>query len=126
MWHFSLSTGLLLDEAGTRSIVAYSGAAGIWKNNPALVSTHNKGAIPPGDYVMGTAFTDPIKGTFVIPLTPKPGTNTFGRSGFEIHADSISNPGHASEGCIISCGPYARSDREFIANSPDKELRVSA
>ena len=36
-----------------------------------------------------------------MPLIPDPANQMHGRSGFFIHADSIADPGSASEGCIV-------------------------
>ncbi len=55
-----------------------------------------------------------------MPLTPKPDTQVFGRSGFLIHADSIHHPGEASIGCIILAPPI----RHEIASDPDRDLEV--
>jgi hypothetical protein len=57
-----------------------------------------------------------------MPLDPDPNNNMYGRDGFMIHGDSISNPGAASEGCIIM--PHFA--RIAIANSTDKSLQVIA
>jgi hypothetical protein len=51
-------------------------------------------------------------------LTPHAGTNTFGRSAFMIHGDTISHP--ASRGCIV----LRRSIREQINSGIDRELVV--
>lgn len=53
-------------------------------------------------------------------LPPEPGTQTFGRTAFRIHGDSISNPGTASEGCII----LPPNIRIMIIQSGDTDLKV--
>jgi hypothetical protein len=53
-------------------------------------------------------------------LIPKEGTDTFGRSGFLIHGDSVAMPGTASHGCII----LSRDLREQISASGDNQLEV--
>lgn len=124
MWHYTISTGILTD--GTRVIHCYSGAFGIWLNNPLMISEPMKGPIPVGFYDIGPSFHDAAKGAFAMHLTPDPANDMFGRSAFMLHADSIRNPGHASEGCIVSCSPAAMLDREYVANSPIKRLQVAA
>jgi hypothetical protein len=42
------------------------------------------------------------------------------RSGFYIHGDKVSDPGNASDGCII----LPRASRETINSSTDKSLQV--
>ena len=59
-------------------------------------------------------------GPYVLPLTPDPENLMYGRDGFLIHGDSITNPGSASEGCII----LPRSARTMIAASGDNRLEV--
>lgn len=119
---FSLGRGQITD--GTRTIAAYSGAEGIWKNNPALTGVLDCGAIPIGGWLIGTAYDDPIHGPCVMRLTPRPGTDAKGRSGLLIHGDSKTHPGCASQGCVCTCGPNPLDDREYINRSLDKELLV--
>ena len=61
-------------------------------------------------------------GPYVLTLTPAPTTNTFGRSGFLMHGDSIIAPGTASKGCII----MPHDAREQVWNSGDRDLEVVA
>lgn len=121
-WQFQISTGVLTD--GQKRIECYSGLAGQWKDNPSDTSITDYGPIPVGHYVIGNAFDDPSHGPCVMRLTPEAGTDTFGRSGFLIHGDSKAHPGAASHGCIVTCGPDPRGDREYINASTDKELQV--
>jgi hypothetical protein len=51
---------------------------------------------------------------------PDRGTETFGRSEFRIHGDSIAHPGMASHGCII----LPRAVRDAIWRSGDRALEV--
>ena len=90
------------------------------KNNPSLENVHNVGPIPRGRYDIGEPFNSPEHGPLAMPLTPQPGTDTFGRSGFLMHGDSIEHPGEASLGCII----MPHDVRELVANGADKELQV--
>jgi hypothetical protein len=82
----------------------------------------NAGPIPQGNYAIGA----PIDleggpcGPYVLPLTPAPANQMFGRFGFLIHGDSIAQPGTASRGCVI----LSRAIREAIAASGDRELTV--
>jgi hypothetical protein len=122
MWTFTISTGVLTD--GTRTIEAYSGREGEWKNNPSDTDIVDYGPIPVGHYTIGNAFDDPIHGSIVMRLTPQDGTETFGRSGFLIHGDSRTHPGNASHGCIVTCGNTPHDDRKYIDASPDKDLEV--
>lgn len=80
----------------------------------------NWGPIPCGLYTIGAHVDTMTHGPFVLPLTPSPQNEMFGRSAFLIHGDSKVAPGSASEGCII----LSRSVRERIAKSGDHELRV--
>jgi hypothetical protein len=82
----------------------------------------NTGPCPRGRYSIGQPEDSPHVGPYALPLTPEPGTNTFGRSAFMIHGDSIVHPGTASEGCII----LLRDAREQIVASGDLELVVTA
>jgi hypothetical protein len=82
--------------------IGYSGhGAGV--NNPAMQADRDVGPIPRGFYEIGQAFDHPTRGPLVMRLMPRPGTDTFGRSGFLIHGDLKSAPGKhlASLGCIV-------------------------
>lgn len=121
MWAFCISAGKITRD-GLDCGTAYSGH-GEGKNNPKLVAVPNVGPIPPGDYDIGPANDNhPNLGPFVMALTPRKSTNTFGRSAFFIHGDSVSNPGGASHGCIC----MGRRTRELIDSSNDKIMRVAA
>lgn len=102
----------------------YSGF-GEGKLNPAMEQIHDVGPIPRGFWDIGApecvTETGP-HGPFVLPLTPKDGTVTHGRSGFLVHGDSIAHAGTASHGCIV----VNRHAREEIAASHDQLLKVIA
>lgn len=100
MFHYNSRTGELFHDAKALAS-AYSGA-GEGKNNPALEHLHNVGPIPAGFYVIGFPYDSHTHGPYVLPLTPLPDTQTFGRDQFLIHGDSIQAPGTASKGCIIA------------------------
>ncbi|WP_230969342.1 tlde1 domain-containing protein [Nitrogeniibacter aestuarii] len=117
-WVYDQSDGTLLhDGKPVPNAVGYAGK-GAHKNRPASENLKNLGPIPKGQWLIG-GYTN-SKGPLTITLTPNAGTNTFGRTAFRIHGDSIKNPGTASEGCIIM--PY--SVRTAIINSGDHDLEV--
>jgi hypothetical protein len=120
MYKYSQSTGTLTQD-GKFIATGYSGFQD-GKNNPALQNVPNVGPIPQGLYRIGSARDTATHGPVVMPLTPEEGTETFGRSGFLIHGDSLLHPGGASHGCII----LRRDIRETIAASGDTQLTVTA
>ena len=81
------------------------------------------GPIPQGAWLIGAPESHPVTiGAYALPLTPKEGTETFGRGEFFWHGDSYKHPGEASHGCIVSI----RALRERIWESGDRELEVTA
>lgn len=119
MWTFNQSTGEIAQDG--RSVgFGYSGAMPNGKNNPAMQSVHNIGPIPCGLWDIQPPHDFPTHGPFALSLVANPATQTFGRGGFLIHGDSIENPGHASEGCIIA----NRLVRNQIWASGDHQLMV--
>ena len=118
MWTYAQATGILSQD-GQGIGTGYSGFEQ-GKNNPALQQVSDVGPIPCGPYTVGPQFTHPTKGPLVMTLTPAPGCNEFGRSGFLIHGDSIAHPGEASEGCII----MGHDIRLKISTSGDNQLTV--
>jgi hypothetical protein len=58
----------------------------------------------------------------VLTLKPEADTQTFGRTGFLMHGDSIESPGCASQGCVIMPRPI----REQVWKSGDRDLQVVA
>lgn len=119
MWTY-IQTGLLIDPEGPRS-PAYSGK-GEHKNRPEDQALKNLGPIPCGIYHIGDPHDSVDHGPFVLPLTPDPSNEMFGRDSFLIHGDSIDHPGAASEGCICT----ARTVRERVRASGDRVLEVIA
>ncbi|WP_281177397.1 tlde1 domain-containing protein [Paraburkholderia ferrariae] len=97
----------------------YSGR-GEGKNNAAMQSSSNIGPIPRGKYQITSPFTHPHAGPYTMRLHPKPGTMTYGRSGFMIHGDSVAHARNASKGCII----LAPTLRHRIWHSGDRDLEV--
>lgn len=118
MWYWEQTNGRLYYDGLLRG-TGYSGA-GAGKNNPALQWEENIGPIPEGRYNIEEPRDTPAHGPFVMPLSPYPENQMFGRSGFLIHGDSIKKPGTASEGCII----LPRTARQEIWNSGDHTLQV--
>lgn len=118
-WIYEQRTGRMYGPDDVLVGVGYSGA-GDCKNNPVTQTMHNRGPLPRGIYYIGTAKNTVTHGPFVLPLTPDPSNEMFGRDGFLIHGDSVIHPGTASEGCII----LSRDVREAIAISGDKDLQV--
>ena len=89
-------------EDGLNDLLAtgYSGSeADGGKNNPDKQCESDIGPIPRGTYSIGDPFAGPSP--FSLRLTPAPGNEMCGRSGFLIPGDSIAAPGTASHGCII-------------------------
>jgi len=119
MWTYTQKTGALLQD-GQQVAIGYSGFDD-GKNNPAMQAVVNVGPIPQGDWtIVGPPVNTLDHGPYVLHLQPAQGTNTFGRSGFLMHGDSIEAPGCASHGCII----MPRIVREQVWNSGDTELEV--
>lgn len=117
MWYYKQSAGdVLLDSAGVGT--GYSGQGG-GLNNPELEGVKNFGPIPRGLYDISSPFKHLEKGPLCMRLSPN-GHAALGRDGFMIHGDNHFMNHTASEGCII----LARSIREQIANSGDKQLTV--
>ena len=81
------------------------------------------GPIPQGTWtIIGPPNNTRYHGPYVLRWQPTPGTDTFGRSGFLVHGDSIESPGCASKGCVI----LPRAIREKVWNSGDRDLEVLA
>ena len=119
MWTYAQKTGSLLQD-GQAVATGYSGFDE-GKNNPAMQAIHDVGPIPQGAWTIeGPPINTTEHGPFVLTLAPSSSTNTFGRSGFLMHGDSIHAPGTASKGCII----MARVFREQVWNSGDRDLEV--
>jgi hypothetical protein len=119
MWTYAQETGALLHD-GQSVATGYSGFDD-GKNNPAMQAVPDVGPIPQGDWsVEGPPVNTAEHGPYVLTLAPAPSTNTFGRSGFLMHGDSVDAPGTASKGCII----MPRTAREQVWNSGDTDLEV--
>jgi RHS repeat-associated protein len=103
-------SGYIVASASAYSGTNVNGYAGL--NNPAMQSVPFNGPIPQGAYSIGSAYYSHKLGPLTIPLTPLPGTNTFGRWGFNIHGDTPARNHTASEGCIVTGSDV----RQAIAN----------
>ncbi len=105
MWQWRQASGELWRDGAFVSR-GYSGK-GRGKNNPALQAVQGVGPLPRGRYRIGTPRTSQRTGPFVMDLYPVDATpndtrhDETGRAAFQIHGDSVRNPGTASSGCII-------------------------
>lgn len=119
-WLYDQASGEITTPANFMLGNGYSGR-GKGLNNPLMDGVADVGPIPRGDYAIGKFFDDPHgKGPQVCQLTPLPGTDMLGRSGFMIHGDTEAANFTASEGCIIA----PRYIRDAIALSTVRTLRV--
>lgn len=120
-WRYAQDTGVL-DLDGTVIAKGYSGH-GDGKNNPHAQSIPNVGPIPCGLWrIVGPPQDTLDHGPYVLTLEALPFTETFGRSGFLMHGDSIEHPGEASRGCLI----FSYGVREGVWMSGITELLVVA
>jgi RHS repeat-associated protein len=72
------------------------------KNNPADQCKKDQGPLPRGWYDIGSGYNHRL-GNPTFKLDPQPGTSmcTPLRDNMRIHADKLSSPGNASDGCIV-------------------------
>jgi hypothetical protein len=120
MWTYSQSTGELSHD-GELVGIGYSGL-GLDKDQPDDEGVIGQGPIPQGEWIIGTPGDSPTLGPLAIPLWPQVGTETFGRSGFFIHGDSLEHAGQASHGCIV----MDHDVRQAIVDSGDTALAITA
>ena len=116
-WEYSQSTGNLKMN-GVKIATGYAGYEE-GKNKPGMEGFRNIGPIPKGEYEIRAPRTSTRTGQYVLPLVPV-GHDALGRSDFQIHGDSRSNPGAASNGCII----LGRAIRERVWISGVRKLVV--
>ena len=121
MWVYEVSTGWLTDPKGQLAAVGYSGATPD-KNQVVDEDVEDMGPIPEGEYEIGAPVDTESHGPYVLELTPAPTNREYGRSGFLIHGDSLTQPGTASKGCIVL--PHAV--RVEVWESGDHQLSVVA
>ena len=119
MWTYEQSTGRMFNPNGELAGTGYSGSPE-GKNNTLMQAIKNVGPIPIGTYAFGSPFDSLTHGKFVLSLTPDPYNEMFTRAGFLVHGDSVTEPGTASEGCII----MPRTTRELMAASTDRFVKV--
>ncbi len=123
-WLYDRRTRKLWQIASTPVVVSSQGYSGhgMFKDDPEHEDVKDAGPIPGGLWTVAAMIDKtPDHGPYVLRLVPAPGTETFGRSGFLIHGDSITSPGEASLGCII----LPRPAREKIWTSGDYNLVVT-
>jgi type VI secretion system (T6SS) effector TldE1-like protein len=122
MYIFEQSTGRLLLESATGPTLIATGYSGLGEHKDDPLSQHLEGLgpIPIGQYMIGDAFHSDKSGPLTMHLIPQAGTNTYGRSAFEMHGDSADHPGAASHGCII----VPPVPRKSVADSRDRILTV--
>lgn len=119
-WQYEQSTGKLFRPDGTLLCVGYAGS-GRYKNKPAAQHMVGQGPLPCGTYRIAKPINQiPGVGPYALRLDPASTNNMYGRSGFFIHGDSVSNPGSASEGCIVA----PRDARGEIAGSSIQTIVV--
>ena len=126
-WIYDQKTGLLSHVSPDGNVdlvgVGYSGF-GKWHNDPTMQGVKNEGPIPQGGWHIGpqelvvTSANHALRGA--LPLSPLPGTNTFGRTGFLIHGDNQYQNLTASQGCVI----MGSGMRDEVGQSPDRTLMV--
>lgn len=120
-WVYKQSTGELFLR-GSPVIAPYAtgyAGSGPGRNNPSLQCAQDIGPIPRGWYTLGATTSSPAPVT--LPLEPDAANEMCGRTGFLIHADNVTRPGWASEGCIVISD---RTKREAIAASGVTRLQV--
>ena len=120
MWRYTQATGIMTHN-DKFVWTGYSGhGAGL--NNPLMQADARVGPIPQGLYDIGPPVDHTQLGPFALPLTPRPGTNTYGRSGFFLHGVPTNDAGHdASLGCIAKSPIESRQE---AWNSGDRVLWV--
>ncbi|WP_083438172.1 tlde1 domain-containing protein [Caldimonas brevitalea] len=117
VWQYEVTSKKLYHNNALVFSGGYAGR-GEHKNRPTSEHIENWGPIPRGKWRIG-GYTN-NKGPLTITLTPGPGTHTYGRTAFRIHGESVSDPGNASQGCII----VGYNARLAMVNSGDRDLEV--
>ena len=118
-WTYRQKSGALLDPWGLIVEHGYSGSEPAI-NRPIAEGVENVGPIPTGLYTIEPAIDHATCGPCSLPLTPDPGNDMHGRSGFLVHGDT-DPPGSASTGCII----MSRATRDLISASDIRDLIVT-
>lgn len=124
MWIYYQNNGLLIN--GTTTLHCYAGIDE-GKNNPAMEHVRSVGPLPRGLYTASQPQNSEKHGPYAMWLIPDPENEMRGRDAFMYHADSIKNPGRASNGCIVSIGTpitSGRAERELFWISGDHRIEV--
>jgi hypothetical protein len=117
-WIYEQLTGNLIDPTGELQGKGYSGQPP-HVNDADSQEMANWGPIPEGLWQAVELIPESkTHGPYAIRLEPYPETETFGRSGFLMHGDSVIHPGFASDGCIIQ----SRDVREMFWNGRNWSL----
>lgn len=122
LWTYCIESGSFY--LGDKYIATGYSGHDPFKNRVDSQNVQHLGPIPEGYYRIGNPFNSLHTTDYALALQPEPGTNTYGRSEFEIHGD-MRDPalrGTASHGCII----LPRNVRERIVASGFSRLRVIA
>ena len=106
-WIFVIEAGAVLSPSRAQRLVAYAGN-GDFKNNPDADFLIDHGPLPVGGYTLLTPLDGTRLGPCAIPLDPDPTNAMGGRGDFYWHDDSISHPGEASDGCLVTVGVAGR------------------
>lgn len=120
-WTFEQATGWWIDPTGNVIFKGGYAGRGDGKNNPDMQDVKDVGPLPRGVYIAGEPHDYEKVGKFAMRLTPSPENEMFGRADFFLHGDKQSDPGNASEGCII----LPRNLREAFWNSGDHNIQVT-
>ena len=116
---YSQLKGQLYTDDGVLIGTGYAGN-GIYKNDPNSQCVMNHGPLPRGWYTAVSVEDSQQTGPFSIILVPDEGNEIFGRSGFRMHGDNLSDPGNGSDGCIV----MPRTVREQFWNGKDHRISV--
>lgn len=100
-WTFEQATGWWIDPTGNVIFKCAYAGNGAGKNNPDMQDVKDVGPLPRGLYTAQAPVTDPKVGKYAMRLTPSATNEMYGRADFFLHGDSVSDPGNASEGCIV-------------------------
>jgi len=121
MWQYKQTTGELRDDSGAVVAKGYAGK-GEYKNKHECQNVVGMGPIPVGYYTINPPHQSLKTGPYAMDLVPDAANTMFGRSAFQMHGDSLRNPGTASSGCII----MPRAIRERVWSSRDHRIEVIA
>jgi hypothetical protein len=117
---YEIKTGKLFTDDGLVGVGWAGHSEG--KNNPDMQNVRETGPLPVGIYTVGDPINSPRLGPLAFPLTPDPSNKMYGRSGFYLHAPSISHPAMSSDGCIIMVRAVREHLEEKIKGTPQDAL----